>query len=106
MYVRLMTVVLAVILVCVLSLVSIFWYASRSNYISTRMQELKVQAYDLAYMASRVRNNLVAERVLHVNTTTEYIKWKVNRIYEDFSAYAVVVDRTGQTTVYITPDML
>ncbi len=106
MYARLMTMVLAVILVCVLSLVSIFWFASRNNYISTRMEELKVQAYDLAYMASRVRNNTVAENFMHVSTTADYIKWKVNRIYNDFSAYAVVVDRTGQTTVYITPDML
>ena len=106
MFARLMTVMLAAILACVLVLYSLFYFTIRADHIDARMNELKRQAYDIAYLASRVRNNSIAESFGHSSTTETYIKWKANSIYSDFNAYSVVVDRTGKTTLYATPELM
>ena len=106
MFARLMTVMLAAILACVLVLYSLFYFTIRADHIDARMNELKRQAYDIAYLASRVHNNSIAESFGYNSTTENYIKWKANTIYSDFNAYSVVVDRTGKTTLYATPELM
>lgn len=106
MFARLMTVMLAAILACVLVLYSLFYFTIRADHIDARMNELKRQAYDIAYLASRVHNNSIAESFGYNSTTENYIKWKANSIYSDFNAYSVVVDRTGKTTLYATPELM
>lgn len=61
MFARLMTVMLAAILACVLVLYSLFYFTIRADHIDARMNELKRQAYDIAYLASRVHNNSIAD---------------------------------------------
>ena len=106
MFARLMTVMLAAILACVLVLYSLFYFTIRADHIDARMNELKRQDYDIAYLASRVHNNSIAESFGYNSTTENYIKWKANTIYSDFNAYSVVVDRTGKTTLYATPELM
>ncbi len=106
MFARLLIVTLAIILVCTVGLFSLFYVSMRSSYIDQRMNELKVQAYDIAYLASRVRNNAVADALGHTSITEAYIQWKANQVYEEFNAYSVVVDRTGKTTLYATPELM
>ena len=48
MFARLMTVMLAAILACVLVLYSLFYFTIRADHIDARMNELKRQAYDIA----------------------------------------------------------
>ena len=70
MFARLMTVMLAAILACVLVLYSLFYFTIRADHIDARMNELKRQAYDIAYLASRVHNNSIAESFGYNSTTT------------------------------------
>lgn len=106
MFARLMAVMLAVILICVVALYSLFYFTIRADHIDARMNELKRQAYDIAYLASRVRNNSIAESFGYNSTTESYIKWKANKIYAEFTAYSVVIDRTGRATLYATPELM
>jgi len=106
MFARLMAVILAAILICVIGLSSLFYVTLRSNYIDARMNELKVQAYDIAYLASQVRSGSLMAGFGFSDSTDKYIKWKADTIYREFTAYSVVVDRTGQITAYVTPELI
>ncbi len=106
MFARVMSVIMAAIVVCVLALFSLFYVTVRTNYIDMRMNELKVQAYDIAYLASRARTNSLLPLIEGESVTDKYIKRKANTIYEEFKAYSVVVNRTGQVTAYVTSEML
>ena len=57
MFSRLMAVIMAAILICVIGVSALFYVTTRSNYIDSRLNDLKVQANDIAYLASRVRTN-------------------------------------------------
>ena len=107
MFARLMAVVLAIVLVCMLGLFSLFYLSMRDSYIDNRMNSLKTQAYEIAYLASRVRNN--EEFFLGPNTgntTNSYIKWKADQVYNEFQAYCVVLDRTGKTKFYVDEELM
>ena len=60
MFSRLMAVIMAAILVVVIGITALFYVTSRSNYIDSRMNELKVQAYEIAYLASQVRTSALS----------------------------------------------
>ena len=105
MFSRLMAVIMAAVLICVLGLFSLFYVTTRSNHIDARLNELKAQAYDIAYLASRVRANSLSAFGFG-SATESYINWKADTIYQEFNAYSVVVDRTGQITVYVTPELM
>ena len=105
MFSRLIVVILAAILLCVAGLTGQFYLTLRTNYIDSRMNELKVQAYDIAYLASRVRSPSPGS-FGSGSVTENYINWKADKIYEEFNAYSVVVDSTGRITVYMTADLM
>ena len=105
MFSRLMAVIMAAILVVVIGISALFYVTSRSNYIDSRMDELKVQAYEIAYLASQVRTNALSA-FGYSSITESYINWKADTIYAEFNAYSVVVNRTGQITVYMTPALM
>lgn len=105
MFSRLMAVIMAAILVCVIGLFSLFYVTARSNYIDMRMDALKVQAYEIAYLASQVRTGALSA-FGYSSETEDYINWKADTIYDEFDAYSVVVNRAGQITVYLTPALV
>ena len=105
MFSRMMAITLAAILVSVLGLTALFYVTTRSNYIDARLNDLKMQADDIAYLASRVRTNSLGGFGFG-SSTESYINWKADNIYKEFNAYSVVVDRTGQITVYMTADLM
>ena len=106
MFARLMAIVLAIVLVSMLGLFGLFYLSMRSSYIDTRMNSLKSEAYEIAYLASRVRNNDALFPFSPSSTTNSYIEWKVNAVYQEFQAYSVVVDRTGNIKVYASPALM
>ncbi len=103
---RLMAAILVAILICTLGLSMGFYVTMRNNYIDTRMNELKVQAYDIAYLASRVRSSSMLGGFGYSTTTENYITWKANTIYDEFKAYSIVVDRNGQVSLFAQPDLM
>ena len=105
MFSRLMAVIMAAILVVVIGISALFYVTSRSNYIDSRMDELKVQAYEIAYLASQVRSSALSA-FGYSSITENYINWKADTIYAEFNAYSVVVNRTGQITVYMSPALM
>ena len=100
-----MAVIMAAILVIVIGISALFYVTSRSNYIDSRMDELKVQAYEIAYLASQVRSSALSA-FGYSSITENYINWKADTIYAEFNAYSVVVNRTGQITVYMSPALM
>lgn len=106
MFARLMTVFLAVILVCSTVLMGFFYLSTRESMVAARMKELKEQAREMAYLASRVQYDRVLLNIGQSTTTEKYIKWKAGNIYKQFSAYCIVIDRTGKVQAYIMPDLL
>ena len=99
MFSRLLIVFLAVILVCVVVLASLSYVNFRDNAIKSRMNALKTQARDMAYLASRQSYDAFST-VLGQNTTEDFMKWKSSRIYKEYNAYIMVVDRSGKTYLY------
>ena len=106
MFARLMAVVLAIVLVCMLGLFGLFYISMRESYIDNRMYSPKAQAYEIAYLASRVRNNDVLFPFVSGSSTNSYIEWKVASVYNEFQAYSVVVDRTGTTKIYANEELM
>jgi len=106
MFARLMAIVLLIVLVTMLGLFGLFYLSMRTSYIDARMDSLKSEAYEIAYLASRVRNNDLLFPFSSTTTTSSYIEWKVNTVYQEFQAYSVVVDRTGSIKIYATPELM
>ncbi|MBR1585130.1 MAG: HAMP domain-containing histidine kinase [Clostridia bacterium] len=106
LFTRLLTVSLAVILICVGVLSVLSYVYLRETAIQSRMNALKTQARDMAYLSSRLSSDSVA-RAFGKNSTTEaYMRWKSNRIYSEYNAYIMVVDRSGKVSLYYNESTL
>ena len=100
---KLLAMFTAVILLCVLLMLSVFAIASREAQTQGRMQALKSQAYDIAYLAGAPSaqgldylfdTGLAAMRRL--------MERKLRAVYEEYGAYCLVVGRNGQVTSYFS----
>lgn len=100
MFSRLLIVFLAVILVCVAVLSALSYINLRDNAINNRMNALKTQARDMAYLAGRLSYDSFSSMLSSGSTTEDYMKWKSTRIYQEYNAYIMVVDRSGKTYLY------
>ena len=90
-----------VILLSVLLMLVVFAISSRQAQIDSRINELKVQAYDIAYLASSLNEGSIAELLTPSRSTTrQMMERKLRAIYEDYAAYCLVVDRSGRVTGY------
>lgn len=106
MFSRLLIVFLAVILACVGVISAISLINLRDSAISSRMNALKTQARDMAYLASRRSMDTLGWSLGKNTTTEEYMRWKTNRIYQEYNAYIIVVDRSGKTYLYYNESTL
>lgn len=100
MFARLLTVFLVVILSCAVVLFSISYINLRNARIESRMNALKTQARDMAYLASRLSTDAVSRALGKTSTTEQYMYWKASRVYQEYNAYILVVDRSGQHRTY------
>ena len=76
MFSRLLIVFLAVILVCVGVLSALSYINLRDSAIDSRMNALKTQARDMAYLASRQSYNTFSPLLGSSSVTEEYMKCK------------------------------
>ena len=106
MFARLLTVFLVVILCCVVLLFGLSYANLRDNHIQSRMNALKTQARDMAYLASRLSSDTLTRALGKSTTTEKYMYWKAERIYQEYNAYIIVVDRSGQPYVYYNESTL
>ena len=106
MFARLFIMFLAIILVSV-GLLSVLSYRTlRDNAVDSRMNALKTQARDMAYLASRRSYDLFSQVSGMDSATEEYMKWKSRRIYQEYNAYIMVVDRSGKRYIYYNENTL
>ena len=96
MFSRLFSILLLIILVVVFVGAGFSIIAIRNNMIANRMESLLVQAREIAFLASRVEDSTLTD-YLGLDTPTEtYLQWKAAKVYEDFGAYILIVDRNGR----------
>lgn len=100
LFTRLLTAFLAVILACVGVLYVLIYTQMRSSRIDSRIQALKSQARDVAYLSSRLQSDKLNLSLSAAAATKDYLYWKSSRIYDQYGAYTLVVERTGRTTAY------
>ncbi|MBQ7655525.1 MAG: HAMP domain-containing protein [Clostridia bacterium] len=105
MFSRLLIVSLSVILVCVAVLSALAYTNQKNNSIRARMDALKTQARDISYLASRLSMDSLSKST-QTSAVEEYINWKSKRIYDEYGAYTMVVDRTGKYYIYYLQDHL
>lgn len=103
---RLLTVFLAVILVCVGVLFTLSYFNLRDNHIANRMDALKTQARDMAYLASRLPNDSLDRVFGKTSVTEQYMYWKASRVYKEYNAYIIIVDRSGAQRTYYNESTL
>lgn len=103
---RLLIVFLAVILICVIVISVISFVNLRSSTIESRMDALKTQAREMAYLASRREYGPVAQTMGRNTITETYMRWKSQKIYEEYNAYIMVVDAYGKTYLYYSETTL
>ena len=106
LFTRLLTMSLAVILACVGVLTVLSYINIRDNAIQSRMNALKTQARDMAYLASRLSSDSVARAFGQNSATEAYMRWKSRRIYQEYNAYIMMVDRSGHVSLYYNESTL
>ncbi len=106
MFSRLLIIFLAVILVCVGVLSAVAYINLRDNAVKNRMNALKTQARDMAYLASRQSYDTFSYLTGQSTATEEYMRWKSRRIYQEYNAYIMVVDRSGKSYLYYNESTL
>ncbi len=95
MFSRLFMILLLIILVVVFVGAGFSILTIRSNMIQSRMESLLVQAREIAFLASQVDDSTLAG-YLGISTPTEtYLQWKAGKVFEDYGAYILIVDRNG-----------
>lgn len=100
---RLLMVLVGVILIAVLLMLAVFALSSRQTQIDSRVSALKVQAYDIAYLASENSSIRLGGIINLPNVTTrQMLGRKLRQVYEDYAAYCLVVDRAGNMTGYFS----
>ncbi len=124
MFARLLTLFLAVILASVGTLSVLTYLHLRNLAVESRMDALKTQAREIAYLAGRASERWTLPFLPGLSgdypglasgftagpffsgSTEEYIRWKTTRVYEEYNAYTIVVDRSGQSYLYYNESTL
>ena len=100
MFFRLLALFLTVILACVGVLSVLTYLHLRNTAIDSRLEALKTQARDMAFLASRMTFDRAARAFGQTTATESLMRWKTSRIYQEYNAYIMVVDRFGKTYLY------
>lgn len=96
MFARLFSLFMAVILL-VLILMSVFTYWTvRDIRVNSRMDELKKEAREIAYLASQTRYPYFSQYFTQQSPSEQLLQWKATQVYNTFRAFIAVVNRQGQ----------
>ena len=100
MFTRLLTVFLAVIILCVGVLFTLSYTNLKNARIESHMQALKAQARDMAYLASSLSNDSLSYMFGLHSAAENFMRWKADMVYRQYKAYILLVDRSGQAKTY------
>lgn len=96
MFTRVMAVVLAAILLLTAVLTGLGVMALRGRQIDDRLEELRKEAREIAYLASQNTSSALNYFFGQDDDALQYLRWKAAEVYQDFGAYILVVDRSGR----------
>ena len=96
MFTRIMAVVLAVILLLTAVLTGLGVMTLRARQIDARLEELRKEAREIAYLASQSSGSAIGSFFGQDSDMLRYLSWKAAQVYDDFGAYILVVDRAGR----------
>ena len=96
MFTRIMAVVLAAILLLTAVLTGLGVMTLRGRQIDSRLEELRKEAREIAYLASQSSGSSIGALFGQDSALTQYLQWKASQVYEDFGAAILVVDRSGR----------
>ena len=96
MFDRLLALFMVVILLVALIGGAFSMVSVRSSMADSRMETLLGQAREIAFLASRSDDRSYSGYLNTFNSTMNYLQWKAQRVYEDYDAYILIVDRNGR----------
>lgn len=96
MFSRIMGMVMAVILLVTVGLSGVSYLRLRTQQINARLEALMKEAREIAYLAAQNSASSVGILFGEDDSTMDYIRWKSEKIYQDYGAYILVVDRRGR----------
>lgn len=98
MFKRIFSLFMAVILLVTVVLAGICWMTLRDHQINARLEELKKEAREIAYLAGQSTASSMGSYLLgNGQSWLKYLNWKATSVYDDFGAYILVVDRLGRS---------
>lgn len=96
MFARIMSVVLAVILLLTTVLSAVGWMALRERQTEGVMETLRAEAREIAYLAAQRNDTALNLFGQSISNRNAYLQWKATAVYEEYGAYILVVDRNGR----------
>lgn len=96
MFSRIMSMVMAAIAMVTIGISGMSYFALRNQQISARLDSLMQEAREISYLAAR--NSASSAGILfgQNDSTMNYIRWKADKVHQDYGAYILVVDRRGR----------
>jgi len=94
---KLFLILLVIILVVVLIGAGFSAYTIRNNMIQSRMENLLLQAREIAHLMSQETTAKLNKYLEVESSFSEYLQWKANRILSDYGAYILIFDRNGRS---------
>lgn len=96
MFTRIMSMVMAAIVMVTIGISGMSYFTLRNQRISARLDALMQEAREISYLAAQ--NSASSAGILfgQNDSTIRYIRWKADQVFQDYGAYILVVDRRGR----------
>lgn len=95
---RLMLGNVIIILLCLALMFTITYFSVRDEQIKSRMETLKIHAYDIARLTKSV--SVWPESVSITSSSRQFLHDKLYMLYEEYDAYCLVVNRSGRVVSF------
>ncbi len=93
MFARLFSVFLGLLLMLITVWASLSYVTIRNDRINARMEELKSQAREIAYLAGQIDIDDWDRYFGLESSIDQYMQWKARKVYDEFGSFILVVDR-------------
>lgn len=97
MFKRIISLIVSVVVVITVVLAGICCSTIRNQQINSRLDELKKEAREIAYLAGQTTSISISGHLFSTaQSWQKYLNWKAAEVNNEFGAYILVVNRSGQ----------
>ncbi len=97
MFRRIISLIVSVVVVITVVLAGICCSTIRNQQINSRLDELKKEAREIAYLAGQTTSISISGHLFSTaQSWQKYLNWKAAEVNDEFGAYILVVNRSGQ----------